>query len=66
MRSSELSKYNTPEHNRMLLEKIIKSGSGSDNGSPHKNEANTKSVLDALKEISRKRIHSNEVSYVSL
>jgi nuclear pore complex protein Nup121 len=64
MRSSELSKYNTPEHNRMLLEKIIKSGSGSDSGSPHKNEANTKSVLDALKEISRKRIHSNEEEFI--
>ncbi|XP_044750718.1 nuclear pore complex protein DDB_G0274915-like [Coccinella septempunctata] len=47
------------EHNRLLLEGIVRNNSilKEQNTS---NEASTRSVLDALKEISRKRIHVNE------
>ncbi|XP_044267592.1 uncharacterized protein PB18E9.04c-like isoform X2 [Tribolium madens] len=63
MNSAELSRFNSPEQNRLLLEKIIKSSPNNDTIS-HKTETNTKSVLDALKEISRKRIHSNEEEFI--
>ncbi|XP_045471572.1 nuclear pore complex protein DDB_G0274915-like [Harmonia axyridis] len=51
--------YYSQEHNRSLLEGIVRNNSilKEQNNS---NEVSTRSVLDALKEISRKRIHSNE------
>ncbi|EFA03254.1 hypothetical protein TcasGA2_TC013188 [Tribolium castaneum] len=63
MNSAELSRFNSPEQNRLLLEKIIKSSPNNDSIS-HKTETNTKSVLDALKEISRKRIHASEEDFI--
>lgn len=55
----------SPAHNRMLLEQIVQS-TPANKTTPNNGEVNTMSVLDALKEISRKRIHTNEVSYQPL
>ncbi|CAH1104676.1 unnamed protein product [Psylliodes chrysocephalus] len=53
----------TPEYNRRIFDGIVKP-SGNVLRSPHssfsENPTSTRSVLDALKEISRKRIHANE------
>lgn len=54
----------SPQHRSKILEEISKPRLHRQLSLPahaHNNDAGTKSVLDALKEISRKRIHSNEV-----
>ncbi|CAH0557350.1 unnamed protein product [Brassicogethes aeneus] len=59
--SPEYSRHNSQEYNRMLMEGIVKPSSSTSGFSPPKtNSTSTRSVLDALKEISRKRIHANE------
>lgn len=62
--STELSSFNTAEQNKLLLQKIVRPNSDKETVSSHKPESNTKSVLDALREISRKRIHSDQVSFL--
>lgn len=62
----EYMRFHSPDYNRRLLEGIVKPSTSSSigcnftqiNGEP---STSTRSVLDALKEISRKRIHSHEV-----
>lgn len=49
--------YNSPEGNKILRDTFIQRNT--DNKTQNETEINTKSVLDALKEISRKRIHAN-------
>ncbi|KAG5883834.1 hypothetical protein JTB14_033755 [Gonioctena quinquepunctata] len=59
--SPDYARHHTQEYNRKLLEGIVKPGGGAFGLSQPKNEStNTRSVLDALKEISRKRMHANE------
>ncbi|VEN48748.1 unnamed protein product [Callosobruchus maculatus] len=63
--SSDYSKTHSHEYNQKLLEGITKPGSPSLGRrtviqGPNDNNSSTRSVLDALKEISRKRIHANE------
>lgn len=54
----EINKNYSQEHNRLLLEGIVHNNSlGKEQ---NQNDVSTRSVLDALKEISRKRIHSTE------
>ncbi|XP_072376953.1 uncharacterized protein [Diabrotica undecimpunctata] len=53
----------TPEYNRKLLEGLVNPTGGNHtllNSRHSGNSTSTRSVLDALKEISRKRIHANE------
>lgn len=56
--------YYSQEHNRLLLDGIVRNNSilKEHNNS---NEVSTRSVLDALKEISRKRIHVSEVKPIN-
>nr|CAH7743593.1 unnamed protein product [Callosobruchus chinensis] len=63
--SSDYSKTHSQEYNQKLLEGIVKPGSPSLGRrtviqGPNDNNSSPRSVLDALKEISRKRIHANE------
>lgn len=59
---TDYSRHNSPEYNRKLMEGIIRpSPSRSGFSTPTNMTPNTRSVLDALKEISRKRIHATEV-----
>ncbi|KAL3283168.1 hypothetical protein HHI36_006320 [Cryptolaemus montrouzieri] len=55
----ELKNQYSQEHNRLLLEGIVRSNSVIKHHNLS-NEVSTRSVLDALKEISRKRIHASE------
>ncbi|KAK9870698.1 hypothetical protein WA026_008270 [Henosepilachna vigintioctopunctata] len=48
------------EHSRLLLEGIVRTNSVIKENSRSGNDVSTRSVLDALKEISRKRIHATE------
>lgn len=60
----EYSRHHSQEYNRKLLEGIVKPSSPANRASPFSSNtqsSSTRSVLDALKEISRKRIHINEV-----
>lgn len=62
----EYSRHHSQEYNRKLLEGIVKPSSPTFRASPFSSSnqpSSTRSVLDALKEISRKRIHTNEVIY---
>ncbi|XP_018566328.1 mucin-5AC [Anoplophora glabripennis] len=61
--SPEYSRHHSQEYNRKLLEGIVKPSSATFRASPFSpshQSSSTRSVLDALKEISRKRIHANE------
>lgn len=63
--------YNSPEGNRILKDTFVQRAENNNNNNQQsqpqttqsETEMYTKSVLDALKEISRKRIHSNVSLY---
>ncbi|KAJ3655479.1 hypothetical protein Zmor_014610 [Zophobas morio] len=64
LNSLEISKLYAPDHNQLLLEEMIKSSPGSQETVSNNPESNTKSVLDALKEISGKRIHADGEEFI--